>query len=212
MKNRRALIVLLSVYILSIGLCGITDAGAQERKVLLIAREGSVAPGEMVDQELTVMKDLMEKSGLTVVISTSTGRELLSASRSIKPNYKLSEIDPSEYQGVIIACMAAGRPGQIPLEALKIVKFIFSKGLPVAAQDGAVCILADAGILKGKKYALYKQIFYIRDGIYSGRGVVVDGNLITSGACPYVAIVHAESPDCTTMLTEKFIEMVKNVK
>ena len=210
MKKHRCLIVLLSVYILSIGLYRITDAGAQDRQVLLIAREGSVDLGQMVDKELAVMKDLMEKSGLTVVISTSTGQELSSTSRSIKPNHKLSEIDPSEYQGVIIACMAGGRPGHIPSEALEIVKFMFSKGLPVAAQDGAVCILADAGILKGKKYALHKEIFYIRDGIYSGKGVVVDGNVITSGICPF--ITSAESPDCTTMLTEKFIEMVKNVK
>lgn len=210
MKKHRCLIVLLPVYILFIGLYGITDAGAQGRQVLLIAREGSVDPVQMVTKELAVMKDLMEKSGLTVVISTSTGQELSSTGGSIKPNCKLSEIDPSEYQGVIIACMAGGRPGHIPSEALKIVKFIFSKGLPVAAQDGAVCILGDAGILKGKKYALHKQILYIRDGIYSGKGVVVDGNVITSGICPYIA--SAESPDCTTMLTEKFIEMVKNVK
>jgi putative intracellular protease/amidase len=210
MKKHRCLIVLLPVYILFIGLYGITDAGAQGRQVLLIAREGSVDPVQMVTKELAVMKDLMEKSGLTVVISTSTGQELSSTGGSIKPNFKLSEIDPSEYQGVIIPCMAGGYPGHIPSEALKIVKFIFSKGLPVAAQDGAVCILGDAGILKGKKYALHKQILFIRDGIYSGRGVVVDGNVITSGICPYFA--SAESPDGTTMLTEKFIEMVKNVK
>jgi putative intracellular protease/amidase len=210
MKKHRCLIVLLSVYILSIGLYRITDAGAQDRQVLLIAREGSLDPGQMVDKELAVMKDLMEKSGLTVVISTPTGQELSSTSRSIKPNHKLSEIDPSEYQGVIIACMAGGRPGHIPWEALEIVKFMFSKGLPVAAQDGAVCILGDAGILKGKRYSLHQQVLYIRDGIYSGKGVVVDGNVITSGTCPFIA--SAESPDCTTMLTEKFIEMVKKVK
>jgi putative intracellular protease/amidase len=174
------------------------------------ARKGSLDLGQMVDKELAVMKDIMEKSGLTVVISTSTGQELSSKTRSIKPNHKLSEIDPSQYHGVIIACMAGGKPGHIPWEALKIVEFMFSKGLPVAAQDGAVCILGDAGILKGKKYALDKPTFYINDGTYSGKGVVVDGNVITSGTCPYIA--SAESPDCTKMLTEKFVEMVKNVK
>lgn len=210
MKKHRCLIVLLPVYILFIVFYGITNAGAQSQQVLLIAREGSVDLSLMVTKELAVMKDLMEKSGLTVVISTSTGQELSSTSGSIKPNCKLSEIDPSEYQGVIIACTAGGRPGHIPAEAVNIVKFMFSKGLPVAAQDGAVCILGDAGILKGKKYALHEPTFYIRDGTYSGTGVVVDGNVITSGICPYIA--SAESPDTTTKLTEKFIEMVKNVK
>lgn len=210
MRKHRYLIVLLSLYILSMGLCGITDAGAQDRQVLLIAREGSVALGKMVDEELFVMKDLMEKSGLKVVISSYSGQELSSTSRSIKPACKLSEIDPSKYQGVIIACTAGGHPGHIPSEALKIVKFMFSKGLPVAAQHGAVYILADAGILKEKKYALNKESLYIRDGIYSGTGVVVDGNVITSGTCPEIA--SAESRDGTKILTEKFIEMVKNVK
>jgi hypothetical protein len=64
--------------------------------------------------------------------------------------------------------------------------------------------------IKRKKYALHEQSLYIRDGIYSGKGVVVDGNVITSGSCPHIA--SAESPDGTTTLTEKFIEMVKNVK
>ena len=192
------------------GLFGVADVNAQKQKVLLIAREGSVDLDMMVTKELAVMKELLEKSGLTVVISTSTGQKLLSTGAGIKPNCKLSEIEPSDYQGVIIACMAGGRPGHIPSEAVKIVEFIFSKGLPVAAQDGAVCILADAGILKGKKYALHKETLYISDGIYSGKGVVVDGNLITSGTCPYAT--SEESPDCTTMLTEKFIGMVKKTK
>ena len=209
MKKHRCLIVLLPGYILFIIFYGITNAGAQSQHVLLILGRFS-GPIPEVTKELAVMKDLMEKSGLTVVISTSTGQELSSTSGSIRPNCKLSEIDPSEYQGVIIACTAGGRPGHIPAEALNIVKFMFSKGLPVAAQDGAVCILGDAGILKGKKYALHEPTFYIRDGTYSGTGVVVDGNVITSGTCPY--IVSAESPDTTTKLTEKFIEMVKNVK
>jgi putative intracellular protease/amidase len=210
MRKHRYLIVLLYVFILSMGLYRITDAGAQDRQVLLIAREGSEDIGKMVDEELFVMKDLMEKSGLKVTISSFSGRELSSTTRSINPTCKLSEIDPSKYQGVIIACMAGSLPGHIPSEALKIVQFMFSKVLPVAAQHGAVCILADAGILKEKKYALYKESLYIRDGIYSGAGIVVDGNVITSGTCPQIA--SAESPDGTKMLTEKFIEMVKNVK
>lgn len=80
------------------------------------------------------MKELLEKSGLTVVISTSTGPDLLSTGAGIKSNCKLSEIEPSDYQGVIIACMAGGRPGHIPSEAVKIVEFIFSKGLPAAGR------------------------------------------------------------------------------
>jgi hypothetical protein len=63
---------------------------------------------------------------------------------------------------------------------------------PVAAQLGGVTILAKAGILKGKKYAFASDPLKttprrkiidpnFTGAIYSGRGVVQDGNIITSG-------------------------------
>ena len=44
--------------------------------------------------------------------------------------------------------------------------------------------------------------------IYSGRNVVQDGNIITSGVCPYLERMTG-LPDQTTKLTELFIAELK---
>ena len=89
----------------------------------------------------------------------------------------------------------------------------------MAAQFGSVIILAQAGILKGKKYAFASDPLKttprrkITDprfvgAIYSGRGVVQDGNIITSGACPLLERAFG-LPDGTTELTQTFIAQIK---
>ena len=68
----------------------------------------------------------------------------------------------------------------------------------MAAQYGSVIILADAGILKGKRYAFFDDPLKptlmrkftdprFVGAIYSGRGIVQDGNIITSGTCPMLS-------------------------
>jgi len=70
-------------------------------------------------------------------------------------------------------------------------------GKPVAAQMGSVVILAHAGVLKGKKYTFPADPTMASpgnpvtdtkfvDAVYSGKGVIRDGAIITSGVCPYV--------------------------
>ena len=99
------------------------------------------------------------------------------------------------------------------------MKYCSRKGKPLAAQFGSVVILAQAGVLKGKKYAFladplkptaWRTVTDPRfvDAIYSGRGVVQDGNIITSGICPYLE-ARMNYPDGTTNLTQAFIDELK---
>ena len=127
----------------------------------------------------------------------------------------------ADYVGFIMPCMAVGGiPGPpVAPEAVAIVKQAVAEGKPVAAQFGSVIILAQAGILKGKKYAFFSDPLKpnpsrkftdsrFADAIYSGRGVVQDGNIITSGTCPLLARAFG-SPDGTSQLTQTFIAEVK---
>ena len=59
----------------------------------------------------------------------------------------------ADYAGFIMPCMAVGLfPGPpVAPEAVAIVKQAVAEGKPVAAQFGSVIILAQAGVLKGKK-------------------------------------------------------------
>ncbi len=118
-------------------------------------------------------------------------------------------------------CMGVGGiPGPpVAPETVAIVKQAIAEGKPVAAQFGSVIILAQAGVLKGKKYATVSNplkttprrsfIDHRFDGaIHSGFGVVQDGNIITSGICPLLERAYG-FPDGTTELARKFIAQIK---
>ena len=48
----------------------------------------------------------------------------------------------------------------------------------------------------------------VNDGTYSGIGVVQDGNLVTSGTCPLMAM-QLGKPSGTQELTQKLVAMMK---
>jgi len=77
-------------------------------------------------------------------------------------------------------------------DAVEVVKQAVAQGIPVAAQYGSVYILAAAGVLSEKQFALYEQpegdeATPFADATYAGNGIVQDGAIITSGICSYMA-------------------------
>lgn len=193
-------------------------------KVLLIPREGTSRNLElMLTKEVGVMVTLLQKAGFEVVVATASATPIASENVTLKPDLKLVDVKVTDYVGFIMACMAVGivpSPPQPP-EAISIVKQAMAQGKPVAAQFGAVQILAEAGILKGKRYAFMFDPLGARlgpnkdprfaDAIYSGRDVVQDGNIITSGICPYIGAMR-NIPDGTAELTQKLIAELKRRK
>ena len=169
------------------------------------------------------MVTMLEKAGFEVVVATASATPIASENVTLKPALKLVDVKVADYVGFIMACMAVGiipAPPQPP-EAVAIVKQAAADGKPIAAQFGAVQILAEAGILKGKRYAFMFDPLGARLGpnkdprfvgaIYGGRNVVQDGNIITSGICPYVG-ASRRMPDGTAELTQKLIAEIKNRK
>ncbi len=83
----------------------------------------------------------------------------------------------------------------------------------MAAQTLSVADFAKAGVLIDKKYAFtidpdVNEYPDFKGGIYSGEGVVQDGNIITSGTCPWKARKYGV-PDGTRKLTQLFIETIR---
>ena len=117
--------------------------------------------------------------------------------------------------------MAVGSfPGPpVSQEAVEVVKKALADGKPVAAAANSSIILAEAGVLKGKRYAFYTDPLNPGQGlpkrtdqrfkgaIYSGTGVVQDGKIITSGVCPNLQRVFAMQ-DGTIELTQKLIAAI----
>ena len=168
-------------------------------QVLLIPREGGSAYIElMLAKEVGVMTEMLQKAGFKVVVANVSGQPIEGIIRKLKPDLKLSEVRIDDYAGFILPCMAVGQfpPPPVSPLAISIVKQAVAKGKPVAAQTGSVYILAEAGVLKGKRYAYlqdrfnpqppHKRDWRFEGAIYSGPGVVQDGMIITSGICPFM--------------------------
>jgi putative intracellular protease/amidase len=161
----------------------------------------------MLTKEVGVMKDLLQKAGFEVVVATASMQPLAAGSAKLNPDLKLSDVKLAEYKGIIMPCMATSA-AQIPPEGSAIIKEAVAKKKPLAAQTGSVMLLAQAGVLTGKKYALAKGWPAIEGAIYSGDGIVQDGKIITSGICPYMAKTQGMT-DGTSKLTEALIAELK---
>ena len=216
------------VSFLSNPILGPTEAlGQNVRKVLMIPREGYSRDLDlMLKMEVGVMISLLKNAGFEVDIATNSGQPILGTTEKIEMDkvMQLSTVKLENYAGLIMPCMAVGSfPGPpVSPETVVIVKKALGEGKPVAASAFSVIILADAGVLKGKKYAFSRDPLKtekswgkfggtdqrFRDAIYSGPGVIQDGNIITSGACPWMERVGGGLQSKTVELTQTFIKAI----
>ena len=217
----------ISIFAIMVILAGIISFSSQAfgqsgSKVLMIPREGfSEDLDLMIKMEIGVMTKLLKKAGFDVDIATTSGQPIIGPTQKIEKVARLSEIKLDDYAGVIMPCMAVGMfPGPpVSPEAVAVVKKSLADGKPVAAAANSSIILAEAGVLKGKRYAFATDPLNPGQGwpkrtdqrfkgaIYSGAGVVQDGKIITSGACPNVQRVLAMQ-EGTIELTQKFIAAI----
>jgi putative intracellular protease/amidase len=221
---RKNLIFVIMVILVG-AICFSSEAlGQNINKVLLIPREGSSSDLDlMIKMEVGVMTDLLKKEGFEVDIATASGSPIIGPTQKIEKVLRLSEVKPDTYAGVIMACMAVGMlPGPpVSPDAVAMVKKVIADGKPVAASANSSIILAEAGVLKGKKYAyatdpLSPGIPWLgtppdsrfEGAIYSGTGVVQDGKIITSAICPQLNR-YTGMRDGTTELTTKFIAAIR---
>jgi protease I len=185
-------------------------ANGNKEKVLLFIRHGdSEAIESMLQQEVDVMISMLKEAGFKVIVATGSGEPIKDGSGQttlLKPDLKLADVRVNDYVGIIMPCMAKGKRPDDP-EEISLVKEAVAQGKPVAAQHSAIFILAHAGVLEGKKYTFPNNIFRGRGAIYSGKGVVRDGYIITSAICPNAARYYGEA-DGTSELTKLFIEAI----
>ena len=163
---------------------------------------------------------LLKNAGFEVDIATTSGYPCIGPTQKIEKILRLSQVNLNDYAGIIMPCMAVGMfpgPPVAPL-AIEAAKKCLADRKPVAAAANSAIILAEAGLLKGKRYAYVgdplktTQIRPITDprfegAIYSGTGVVQDGKIITSGACPMLERVLGLQ-NGTVELTQKFIAAI----
>ncbi len=221
------IILVTAVVAISSLFCGgATPAFAQGSpgKVLLIPREGySQDLDLMIATEVEVMTGLLKSAGFTVDVATTSGSAIVGPSQKIENVLRLSDINVSDYAGVLMPCMAVGLcPGPpVAPEAVAVVKKALAADKPVASALGSTIVLAEGGVLQGKKYAFISDPMKadaagqrdtrFANAIYTGPGTTQDGLIITCGVCPYTEKLNGWGMDpydpenSTVKLTKTFI-------
>lgn len=208
--NRTRLLTLMGLA--SLALPVFQPASAQTGKVLLMAKDGESADLDyMLTNEVNVMTKMLEEAGFEVMVASPSGQTLTGEAQTLSPDLRLADVSMNEFDGIIMPCMAMSEEARLP-EVETLIRETVAAGKPVAAQLGSIVQLARAGVLEGKKFAYVEEWIPTVpefEGLeYGGSGVVEEGNVITSGACPYAARA-LEIEDTTPALTNAFIARLK---
>ena len=203
------------LFLLLLSITLFVSCGKDNSKVLLFITDGSRDLELMLTKEVIVMKEILEQSNFEVVITTLSGEPISVDSVVIEPDLKLGEVSIADYSGFIFPCMAPPweKINNLNPEVVAFVKKISTEGKPLAAQTLSVADFAKAGVLVDKKYAFtlepdVNEYPDFKSGIYSGEGVIQDGNIITSGTCPWKTRKYGK-PDGTRKLTQLLIKAIR---
>ena len=148
-----------------------------KRAVMIIAFEG------FRDEEYIEPKQVLEKAGIEVITASSkVGIAKGKLGMKAKVDITLNDIKAADYAAVAYI----GGPGSYdyredPL-AHKIAQETIAQGKILAAICAAPGILANAGVLKGKKITMFSDDGSAAKGgaTYTGKGVEIDCKIITA--------------------------------
>lgn len=148
-------------------------------KALLI-----IAPQNFRDEEYFHTKEELEKAGMgTITASRSTETATGMMGGTARPDLGLKEVDVNDYDAVLFI---GGNGSSIYFNnpvALDIARKADAAGKVVGAICIAPSILANAGLLKGKKVTSFpseESNLRAKGADYTGDGLTVDGRIITA--------------------------------
>lgn len=160
-----------------------------------ISKEGDKKMAEVLlivadnykEEEYTNTKKEIENAGFKTETASSVQNPKSTANKTIKRDVALSEVDISKYKGVVFI----GGPGATVYfndeNALKISREAIAQDKILAAICIAPVILANAGVLQGKKATVWDSgdraaISQIeaKGAIFTDKAVVQDGKIITA--------------------------------
>ena len=205
---------LFTKILLLISLAVSVQVFADENTVLMFIREGSRNLEVMLEEEVQLMKDMLEAEGYQVEIATVDGEDLQAGSVSIAVNHKIADVDMDDFGAIALPCMAPPPGSPYEEEVVQLVQLAAASDKPIAASRGAVGYLAEAGVLQGKRYAYASPVNVeerpsFRGGTFTGTGTETDGLVTTNGICP-LASRSTGLPDGTGAMTRSFIETLNS--
>ena len=178
-------------------------------KIFMFVRDGSRDLDRMLEQEVGVMRSMLEDAGYTVDIATAGDAPMASDAGTLEPTIELADVRIENYDGLVLPCMAPASGFPMPERVDELAAEAVERGLPIAASRGSVATLAKAGGIADRRYTFAGPVDTserpeFAGGTYMGTGVMRDGKISTAGICPLAAHELGE-PDGTPELMQKFI-------
>ena len=145
-----------------------------------------IPPERFRDEELFITQAELENAGHTTVIaSTRTGSCPGSRGGFAAAALTLDEVHLDDYAAVVFVGGGGSKLLFSNAKALDIARQMHEKGKVVAAICLAPVILANAGVLQGRRATVAGTEAAAIEALgaaYTGPGVTVDGNIITANA------------------------------
>jgi protease I len=148
-------------------------------KVLMV-----VAPQNFRDEEYQKPRQVLEAGGWQIEVASRGVNEAVGMfGAKAKIDKDISQVNVDDYLGVVFV---GGTGAAIYFEdqtALTLAKTAFEKGKVVGAICIAPSILANAGILEGKRATAFsseQENLTAKGAFYTGQSVTVDGKIVTA--------------------------------
>jgi len=164
-----------------------------------------LAPENFRDEEFFEPKRVLEKEGFEITIASKgvkTAKGKLGS--EVEINKDLSAVNVNEYGAVVFIGGGGASVYFEDADALNIAQEAYENGKIIAAICIAPSILANAGILEGKKATCFSSEatnLEDQDAKYTGNDVEVDGKIIT-----------ANGPKSAQKFGEEIANQMKEVK
>ena len=195
------------------------SAMEQNQKVLIFVPEENpeyLVTDLMLKLEAGIMIRILEDAGYIVDIATVSGNEIVAGLTSFQPDYNISEINASDYVGLILPSVNTSQREPISDKAADVIRQFAEQNKPIAAQAYGIEWLGEAGILSGRKFSFVSSSVNsirlknkLKGGILVDKPLIVkDGNIITSGVCPDISR-RFNLPDGTMQLMGKLIKEIE---
>lgn len=142
-----------------------------------------IAPVDFRDEEYFETRKILEDAGNKVTVVNSTGQPSKSSfGKIVKPDKTFYDVNVKDFDAIVFVGGSGTSVYFNNQQALKLAKEFNKSGKVVAAICIAPSILANAGILDGKKATSFPSE---RDninavGTYTGKPIEVDGKIITA--------------------------------
>lgn len=170
---------------------------AMPKKVLMV-----IGLKNFRDEELFHTKEELEKSGVQTVIASSSLSEAVGMlGGKATPSLTIDKANASDFDAIVFVGGGGAAQYFNNRHALGLAQKFANSGKVVAAICIAPLILANAGLLKGKKVACFsseKNALKEKGVVLTGKPVEVDGLIVT-----------AEGPQAARDFGRKIAELLK---